>query len=164
MNPERAERDLDESIRIHAAPDRVWSLLIDPRTMTQASPELFATTRRRRGPLRAGETFVGWNRNGLALWPTVNTVTTFDIGREIAWHTRSSGAVWTYTLTADGDRTVLRERRQMPDGASATARLFARVLLGGIERHTDELSEHVSATLAWIKTAAEDAPGDGRPE
>ncbi len=151
-----AERDLLATVSINADRDRVWSLLIDPATMPSASPELFAVTRMRRGPLSAGETFVGWNRRKAVIWPTVNTIIAADPGRRLSWRTRTSGATWTYDLVADGDdKTVVNEHRQMSDGAPAFARVFADLLLGGLIRHTDELEAHLSQTLRWLKVRAE---------
>ena len=154
MTASAADRDFDTRVVIAAPPSDVWNLLVDPATMPQASPEVFAVTRRR-GPLRPGETFIGWNRNGLAVWPTVNTVTTLDPGRRLAWHTRTSGAIWTYTLTESAGSTVLREQRSVPDGVPRTATIFARVFLGGMAKHADELEEHTSQTLDWIKRRLE---------
>ncbi len=155
MTTPPADRDFDEQILIHARPERVWAVLADPTTMPQASPELFALTRRRGGPFRRGETFIGWNRRRMTVWPTISTVTAVDPGRALAWHTRTSGALWTYTLTAAGDDTILREHRTMPDGAPVAVRLFARALLGGMSGHADELESHVSHTLRWIKQRVE---------
>ncbi|WOC11279.1 SRPBCC family protein [Gordonia sp. MP11Mi] len=152
-----SERELHGEITVHAAPDRVWSVLVDPATMTSASPELFATSRTRKGPLRVGETFVGWNRNGYVVWPTVNKVTEVDAGRSLAWFTRTSGATWTYTLTRDGDYTIVHEYRRIHRGASRTAKAFAAIFLGGLANHTDELEEHVSQTLEAIRQMSESA-------
>lgn len=149
-----SERDFDEQVLIHASPERVWAVLADPTTMPQASPELFALTRRNKGSLQAGETFIGWNRRRAIVWPTISKVSVVDPGRELAWHTKSSGAVWTYTLSIAGDDTILRERRTMPNGAPLTARVFA-TLLGGMSNHSDELETHVSQTLQWIKGRVE---------
>ncbi|GEE03018.1 hypothetical protein nbrc107696_34640 [Gordonia spumicola] len=122
--------------------------------MPKASPELFAMTRRK-GPFRAGERFVGWNRRKAVVWPTVSRVVTVDEGRELTWHTSTSGATWSYTIAGDGDATVLREARTITDGVPGFATLFGNVLLGGMGNHADELESHVSATLAWIKAEAE---------
>ena len=149
-----ASRDFDVAVTVAAPPAAVWNLLADPATMPQASPEVFALTRRR-GPFRAGETFIGWNRNGLAVWPTVNTVTVLEPGRRIAWHTRTSGAVWTYTVTEADGGTILREQRTMPGGAPRTATVFARLFLGGMAHHADELEQHTSQTLDWIRQRLE---------
>ena len=149
-----ASRDFSEEIRIDADANRVWAVLSDPATMPQASPELFALTRRR-GPFRVDERFVGWNRRKAIVWPTVNTVLTVDPGRELSWLTTTSGAVWTYTITEQNGAVVLRETRRMPDGAPRFATLFGDALLGGMGSHADELETHVSATLAWIKNRAE---------
>lgn len=154
MTTSAASRDFSEEIRIDADRDRVWAVLSDPATMPEASPELFAVTRRR-GPFKVGERFVGWNRRGAVVWPTVNRVLSVDPGRELSWLTKTSGAVWTYTLTEDDGATILHETRQMPSGAPRFATMFGDALLGGMANHADELETHVSATLAWIKARAE---------
>ena len=151
----QSDRDFDEQVRIDATPEQVWAVLADPTTMPQASPELFALTRRRKGPFRAGETFIGWNRRRAIVWPTISTVTKVSPGQELSWHTKTSGAVWTYTLTSTEDGTILRERRTMPSGAPSTVRVFADTLLGGMSNHADELERHVAQTLHWIKLQVE---------
>ncbi|MCF8611679.1 SRPBCC family protein [Gordonia sp. HY285] len=149
------DRELHAETTVHATPDRVWSVLSDPATMRTASPELFATSRTRRGPLRVGETFIGWNRNGLVVWPTVNKVTEVEPGRKLAWFTRTSGATWTYTLTGDGTDTIVHESRRIDQAVSRTAKVFAAVFLGGLAKHADELDEHVAETLEAIRQMSE---------
>ncbi|NLE79883.1 MAG: SRPBCC family protein [Rhodococcus sp.] len=155
MTTPAADRDFSEEIVIHADRERVWEVLSDPSTMPKASPELFSLTRRQKGAFRVGETFIGWNRRKAVVWPTVSKVTSVIPGQELAWHTNSSGATWTYTLRTVGDTTILREARTMPDGAPRFATLFAGALLGGMAGHADELETHVSDTLRWIKDEAE---------
>lgn len=154
MSASTASRDFSEEIRIDATRNRVWEILSDPRTMPQASPELFALTRRR-GPFAVGERFVGWNRRKGIVWPTISRILSVSPGHELSWLTSSSGAVWTYTLTEQDGATVLRETRQMPGGAPRFATMFGDALLGGMANHADELETHVSTTLAWIKERAE---------
>ena len=154
MTTSPASRDFSEEIRIDADRDRVWTVLSDPATMPQASPELFALTRRR-GPFRVGERFIGWNRRKAVVWPTISRVISVDPGRELSWLTETSGALWTYTLTETDGATVLRETRQMPSGAPRFATMFGDLLLGGMGDHADELETHVSVTLAWIKDRVE---------
>uniref|UniRef100_UPI003D8C4EB5 SRPBCC family protein n=1 Tax=Gordonia sp. B7-2 TaxID=3420932 RepID=UPI003D8C4EB5 len=146
--------DFDAEVTIHATADRVWQLLSDPRTMPEASPELFAITRRRKGAFESGETYIGWNRSGFIIWPTINNVVSVIPGRELSWHTKTSGATWTYSIASDGESTILREQRHMPDGMPWIARVFGR-LLGGPAAHADELESHVSATLEHLKGRAE---------
>ncbi|MCH5642563.1 SRPBCC family protein [Gordonia sp. ABSL49_1] len=154
MTTDAFDRDFDAEVTINATPDRVWQLLSDPRTMPEASPELFALTRRRKGPFEAGETYIGWNRRGFIIWPTINNVVSVVPGRELSWHTKTSGAIWTYSVTSDGRSTVLREQRHMPDGMPRIARMFGG-LLGGPAAHADELESHVSDTLQHLKNRAE---------
>ncbi|MGV9711898.1 SRPBCC family protein [Gordonia sp. NPDC003424] len=154
MTTDAFDRDLDGEITIRATPDRVWQLLSDPRTMPDASPELFAITRRRKGPFQAGEAYLGWNRRGFIVWPTINRVVSVVPGQELSWHTKTSGAIWTYRITMDGASTILREHRRMPDGMPWIARVFGG-LLGGPAAHADELESHISDTLQHLKSRAE---------
>lgn len=154
MTASAATREFSEEVEINASPDLVWEILNDPATMPQASPELFAVTRRR-GPFKVGERFIGWNRRKAVVWPTVSKMLVVDPGREIAWHTTTSGAIWTYTIHDRDGTTFLRETRRMPSGAPRFVTLFGDVLLGGMANHADELESHVSETLQWIKARAE---------
>ncbi|HWI42643.1 MAG TPA: SRPBCC family protein [Nocardioides sp.] len=151
--------DFRSEIVIDAPPAKVWSVVTDTRALAQASPELMAMTPLRRGGWRTGQQYVGWNRRGLALWPTRNVVVDVQPERRLAWETRTSGVRWIFELEPEGTGTRLVERREFVRELPLVGRLFAKAFLGGVEEHADDLEADVSVTLTGLKAIAEGRPG-----
>jgi uncharacterized protein YndB with AHSA1/START domain len=155
--PHDPGRRSDEvSLRIAAPPERCYELVSDPAQMGRLSPECTGGRwlRGATGPA-VGARFRGRNRRGLARWSTTNLVVEADPGRAFAFETKQSGMRWRYRFEADGDGTVVTESRQPWRSRPMVARAFARVALGGVEAHEDELRAGMRATLERLKTAAE---------
>ncbi len=150
-----AARELRAEATVHAPPDRVWSLLTDLDQMARWSPETVRMVPLGRGGLRVGQTYLGLNRRGAAVWPTRSVVAVLEPGRALAWDTRSSGARWIWELAPAGSSTHVVHRRPVPTRLTIGSRLFAGVLLGGSEGHADELEQGMAQTLARLKDAAE---------
>jgi uncharacterized protein YndB with AHSA1/START domain len=149
------ERELRVETTIAASPAQVWAVLSDLDRMPEMSPELVRMVPLKRGGLREGQAYLGINKRRWVLWPTRSVVVTVDPEQALAWDTRSSGARWIYELTPDGDGTRVVHRRPVPSGLTLIANLFARVALGGIEGHADELEAGMGQTLARLKAAVE---------
>ncbi|HEX6514307.1 MAG TPA: SRPBCC family protein [Nocardioidaceae bacterium] len=151
---------ISASVHVDAPPDAVWAAVSDPTRMPQWSPEC------RRvvvlgGGSGVGTRFLGVNRRGWVLWPTVSTVVRHEPGRAIAWRVRQSAATWTYELQPEETGTRLTARRDLA-GFSAMTR-FGAPLIGGAESHDRELAEGLATTLARIKATVESAVGEQRP-
>ena len=74
------------SVRIDAAPARVWELIGDPTRMGEWSPECNRVTwSGGEGSPRVGAKFKGHNRLGWRRWTTTGTIVAFDPEREIGW-------------------------------------------------------------------------------
>ena len=146
------------SIRIDAAPGALYDLVSDPANMGRLSPEctggrwLDGAT----GPA-VGARFKGSNKRGPIRWST-STVVATEPGREFAFEVGDSGIRWGYTFEADGTGTVVTESRVASKPYPFIAKAFTTVLLGGVERHTQELRDGMAATLARLKELAEAAP------
>ena len=152
---------ISASVEVAAAPEAVWAVVSDLTRMPEFSPELRRLHAVGGGPARVGLRLVGVNRRGLAVWPTVSTVTRLEEGRAVAWRTRESGATWTYELEPTADGTRLTGRRDLPRFTLGTT-LLAPVI-GGAEGHDRELAAGIEATLERIRAAVESAPtGPGR--
>ena len=151
-----ADRELRVETTIAAAPDTVWAALTDLSRMPAWSPELLRMTPMLRGGLRVGQQYVGLNRRKAVVWPTRSVVTGVDPGRSLAWDTRSSGAHWIWELepTAEGHTRVVH-RRPVPRRLTPLSAVFARVFLGGVAGHADELEAGMATTLARLRTAVE---------
>lgn len=153
------------SLRIAAPADVLYGLVADPAGMGRLSPEctggkwLDGAT----GPA-VGARFKGTNKRGLARWSTVNTVVAAVPGREFAFETKESGTRWRYEFQADADGTgtVVTESRAAWRDRPAVAKIFSKLLLGGVEEHDDEMRAGMLATLERLKTLAE-ASGSAAP-
>jgi hypothetical protein len=133
----------------------VWSVLTDFRNLANASPELVAMKPLLAGGLRIGQQYVGLNKRGWVYWPTTNVVVDLQPKCSLAWDTPLSGARWIFELAADDGGTRLTQRRPVPKRLNAFGKVFAATMLGGGERHADELELALGTTLAHLKAVAE---------
>lgn len=141
---------------ISATPERLYDIVTDVSSMGKLSPEctggrwLDGAT----GP-SVGARFKGTNRRGLARWSTLNTVVEAERGARFAFDTKQSGTRWRFRFVADDTGTIATESREAFKRRPLTARVFSRLLLGGVEEHDDEMREGMRATLARLKVVAE---------
>ena len=144
---------ISASVDVDAPPDDVWTVVADVTRMPEFSPELrrlFAVGGRRP---RVGMRMVGINRRGYAVWPTTSKLVRLEPGRAVAWHTRESGATWTYELEPLPTGTRLTGRRDLA-GFTLGTTLLAPVI-GGAAGHDRELADGIRQTLLRIKSAVE---------
>lgn len=149
------------SVRIEAAPARVWELIGDPTRMGEWSPECHRVAwAGGDGSPRIGAKFKGHNRLGWRRWTTTGTIVAFEPEHEIGWDVDFAGfaiARWSYRIEAD------------VGGASCTVveafcdrRGQAFRVLGPAARGVRDYEAHNRAgmqeTLARVKAAAESAP------
>lgn len=144
------------SLRIEAPPARIYDIVTDIAQMGRLSPEctggkwLGAAS----GPA-VGASFKGTNKRGLARWSTTNEVVAATPGEEFSFETQQSGTRWTYRMQPDGDGTLVTESRAAFKDRPRLARVFSKLLLGGVEDHDDEMRDGMRATLERLKTVAE---------
>lgn len=152
-----APAGVDEAtIYIEAPPEAVYAVVSDITRMGELSPECTGGRwiRGATGP-SAGARFVGFNRRGRVRWRTHNTVIVAVPGRELTFDTRESGARWSYLLEPEGDGTRVTERRSEFKARPLAARIAARLLLGGVEEHDQEMRDGLRATLERLKAVVE---------
>jgi hypothetical protein len=153
-NPEPGADEV--SLRIEAAPERVYEIVTDIAQMGRLSPE--CTGGRwldgADGPA-VGARFKGTNRRGLARWSTTNEVIAADPGRRFGFETQQSAARWTYELEPDGSGTIVTERRELYKARPLVAKVFTQLLLGGEEGHAEELRDGMRRSLERLKAIAE---------
>jgi hypothetical protein len=144
------------SLRIEAAPEALYDLISNPATMGDLSPEctgghwLDGAT----GPA-VGARFKGTNKRGFVRWSTKSTVVAADPGREFAFEVGDSGTRWRYSFVPDGTGTIVTESRAASQPYPFIAKAFTTVLLGGVDKHTEELRAGMAATLDRLKVLAE---------
>ena len=161
--PVDAVADTDEadrvSLRIEAPPADLYDIVSDVTRMGRLSPE--CTGGRWLGSLKqpaVGARFVGFNRRGFAWWCTLNRVVAADPGREFAFETGGSGTRWGYEFDEREGATTVTESRQAFRTRPLVARIFAKIALGGVDGHDDEIRAGIRATLERLKALAE-VPG-----
>ncbi|HEX5088220.1 MAG TPA: SRPBCC family protein [Nocardioides sp.] len=150
-----ADRELRAETMIAAPPQAVWKVLRDVRRMPELSPELVGMIPLRRGGLRPGQWYLGINRRKGVFWPTRSVVTDVKAARTVVWDTRTSGARWVWELIPEGEGTRVVHRRPVPERVTTLSVAFARVFLGGIAEHADELEEGMARSVARLKQAVE---------
>ena len=144
------------SLRIEASPERIYAIVTDIAQTGRLSPEctggkwLDGAT----GPA-VGARFKGSNKRGFARWSTTNEVVEAEPGHAFSFETHQSGARWTYRMQPDGTGTIVTEAREMYKSRPAVAKVFATLLLGGIDDHDEELREGMRQTLERVKAIAE---------
>ena len=150
-----AARELRASAHVAATPAEVWAVLGDVRRMPSLSAELVRMVPLKPGGLRRGQWYLGINRRGYVAWPTRNVVTDVVPQRLLAWDTPSSGARWVWELQPAGTGTLVTHRRPVPRRLTYLARAWARLFLGGIASHVDDLESDMALSVARLKGAAE---------
>jgi len=155
MTEKTAERELRAEATIAAPPDKVWSLVTDVSRMPEWSPELVRMLALKRGGMRRGQWYLGINRRKGVVWPTRNVVAVLEPGRTVAWDTTSSGARWIWEVKPSGEGTHVVHRRPVPGRLTVLSAVFARLFLGGVDGHADELEAGMAATVQRLKAVAE---------
>jgi uncharacterized protein YndB with AHSA1/START domain len=150
-----ADRELRAETVIDAPPETVWAVLGDVRRMPELSPELVRMVPLKGGGLRPGQWYLGVNRRKAVLWPTRSVVTEVEPARKVVWDTRTSGARWIWELTPEGEGTRVVHRRPVPKRVTPISVAFARVFLGGVGDHADELEDGMVQSVAHLKRAVE---------
>jgi hypothetical protein len=134
----------------------VWDLIADFSNMGRWSPELMRIVWLGGAKQPAvGARFMGINRHGVVVWPTLSKVTKCDPGEAIEWQVQTSSTRWGYRFadTADGGTRVTEYREPFTETkllASVTQRMG---LLG--RNREDLLRAGMQTTLERVKAAAE---------
>ena len=149
------------TVTIAAPPERVYDMVADVTRMGEWSPECYSCrwVGRHREPV-AGAVFVGLNRRGWARWVTTNRVVRAERGRAFVFRTGGTGVRWGYQLEPRGEGTLVTETRDLSGARDWLIRLSAP-LVGGYERHAEELRAGMRETLDRLKAAAESEPDAG---
>lgn len=147
---------LEKSIEIAASPAEVWEVVSDLRRMAEWSPQVDSTR------LSSGHDAIGLgarvtNRNvlGELAWITHAEVVRYEPGREIAFRIEENWSVWSFTVEPSPAGTLLTQRREAPDGLSASSITAQDTWLGGQEAFTETLREGMAETLERIRTTVE---------
>ncbi|WP_025736608.1 SRPBCC family protein [Mycobacterium genavense] len=146
---------LQAQIDIDAPPATVWALISDFRRMPQWSPQ--CRWMKSFGPLRPGTRTLNLNRRSGLWWPTTATVVEVILERKLAFRVDTNRTIWTYELEPHGNGTRMVESRHAENGVSAYSSLSINAFLGGTTNFERKLLEGMNASLARIKSAAENS-------
>ena len=147
---------LEESVHVDAPVATVWALVSDVRRMPGWSPQV-DSTRLREGfeEVAVGAQFTNRNSHGDLVGTTHAEVVRFEPEQEIAFRVEENWAIWSFTVAADADGTLLTQRRDAPDGVSDLSLELTNGFMGGVEVFTESMREGMRETLAKIKAEAE---------
>lgn len=152
-----AESSQDQvSLHIAAPASKLYDLVTDIANMGRLSPECTGGTwlDGATGPA-VGARFKGTNKRGMARWSTTNTVMAAEPGRQFTFRTKDSGTEWGYSFADDGDGTVVTESRQAWRDRPVLAKVFSKLLLGGIAEHDEEMRTGMVETLERLRVLVE---------
>ncbi|MGW6426908.1 SRPBCC family protein [Nocardia sp. NPDC055053] len=147
--------NLEASIDIAAAPEKVWSILADLRRMPELSPttlKMIAV-----GGVRDGAYTVNLNKVGWKVYPTTSRIVSYEPSKSFAFRMNENRTVWRYELqpTATGTRVVETRTVDPVKGVPAWLRGTIKVALGGEEKFEADLVAGMNETLSKVKAVAE---------
>lgn len=147
---------IEASIDIDASPAAVWAVLADQRRMNAFAPETWKQAYLGGTPVKAGTVSLNLNRRGAAVWPTISRYRDVVPEQRLAFSVVGPAATWSYELepTATGTR-VIERRRLKRDRPTLASLVTARLLLGGVAQHDQDLQADMLVTLERLKAAAE---------
>ncbi|APE38866.1 polyketide cyclase [Nocardia mangyaensis] len=146
--------NLEASIDIAAAPEKVWSVLADLRRMPEFSPTTWKVLAL--GGVRVGTFTVNVNKDGWRVWPTSSRIVAFEPNKTLAFRMNENRTVWRYELTATAQGTRVVETRVVdPKGIPAPVRAMINTAMGNEQEFEAALVAGMQETLARVKTAAE---------
>jgi hypothetical protein len=148
---------MDEvSIDINAPRAKVWDLVADFGNMGRWSPELkrIIWLGAAKGPA-VGARFMGINRHGVMVWPTVSKVSKCDEQSQIEWEVSTSSMRWGYRFeNLPGGGTRVTEYRDQYKKQNPLTSGFVRTGVIGRDRD-DIVVAGMRTTLERVKAAAE---------
>lgn len=144
---------LQAQVDINAPVSTVWALISDVRRMPQWSPQ--CRWMRPLGEVRPGTRTLNLNRRKLLLWPTTSTVVEMIPDRKLAFRVNVNNTIWSYELTPIPGGTRVVESRHAENGVKPVSAAAVNGLFGGTAGFEQELVEGMNASLAKIKSAAE---------
>jgi uncharacterized protein YndB with AHSA1/START domain len=147
---------LEDSVHIDAPIAAVWALVSDVCRMPEWSPQV-DSTRLRTGfdSVSLGAQFTNRNSAGELVWTTHAEVVRFEPDREIAFRVEENWVIWSFTLTPEGNGTLLTQKRDAPDGISDLSLELTNGFMGGVEVFTESMRVGMRETLGRIKEQAE---------
>ena len=147
--------ELEATIEIDAAPEKVWALVSDIERMSSWSPQVVRSTVNG-DTVGVGTTFANENRQDDVVWPTNARVERYEPPREFAFKVKENRLIWSFLLEPlPGDRTRVTQRRESPDGITDLSIHYTEAYLGGVEAFTERQHVGMRETLERLRAEAE---------
>ncbi|WP_223163653.1 SRPBCC family protein [Nocardioides humilatus] len=150
---------LEDSIELDAPPSTVWAAVSDPRRMPEWSPQV-TSVRLRHGAevVELGTEFTNRNKYGELEWTTRAKVVRFEVEKEMAFRIEDNWVIWSFALAPLPDgRTLLTQRREVPDGISDLSYELSEGFMGGVDSYTEIQRAGMRETLEAIRGTVESA-------
>ena len=143
-------------IEIDVRPEVAYALVSDPARMTEVAAETRKVLRRESTVGRVGSRFVGFNRNGWHVWPTLGKVAEADPHRRFAFEIQAAPGVpvarWQYDIepTEAGCRVIESTWDRRPEWFIPATRP-----LTGVADRDSVNTRNIAATLGRLKAKLE---------
>jgi ribosome-associated toxin RatA of RatAB toxin-antitoxin module len=152
-NPEHSD-----SIVIACSPEVVYDMVADITRMGEWSPVCTAGRWEDDAGPQVGAWFVGTNVTPEKTWKTRSEVVVADRGREFTFIVGGTFARWSYTFEPVDGATKLTESWEfLPDAAILFEERFGAEAQNEVQARHESARTGITATLAAIKRAAENA-------
>ena len=146
---------LEATIDIAAPPERVWTVVSDPRVMGGFSDQVVRTIVRGTAPVAKGTQTLNINRRGVLVWPTRAKVVEHDAPRRYAYRVKDNAAIWSFDLEPTATGTRLTHRRDASGGMTAVSLMLQDRVLGGVARFEAEMEAGMVRTLERVRRAVD---------
>lgn len=145
--------NLEASIDIAAAPEKVWSVVSDLKRIREFSPQTLRM--QPLGAVKTGTWTVNLNKAKGYVYPTTSRVVRFEPNKAIAFRMNENQTIWSYTLEPTTTGTKLIQRRDTPNGVTWIVRKMIDGILGGEAAFENDLVAGMNETLGKIKRTVE---------
>ncbi|UGT40882.1 SRPBCC family protein [Nocardia yamanashiensis] len=145
--------NLEASIDIAAAPEKVWSVVSDLKRIREFSPQTLRM--QPLGAVKTGTWTVNLNKAKGYVYPTTSRVVRFEPNKAIAFRMNENQTIWSYTLEPTATGTKLIQRRDTPNGVTWIVRKMIDGILGGEAAFENDLVAGMNETLGKIKRTVE---------
>ncbi|MDE3139360.1 MAG: SRPBCC family protein [Acidobacteriota bacterium] len=150
---------LSESVDIHLAPADVYDMIADVTRMGEWSPVCVACWWDEGDGPREGSWFTGRNETPERTWETRSLVTVARRGEEFTFVVAGVRTRWSYTLEEIPGGSRLTETWEfLPGGEESFRERFGDDAENQLSLRREAARSGIPATLAAIKTAAENGP------
>ncbi|WP_129358195.1 SRPBCC family protein [Rothia uropygioeca] len=147
---------LSDSIHIDESPAEIYDLISDVTRTGEWSQQCYRCDWDGPGRHDVGATFTGHNRTPEREWTTTSEVVIAEPGQHFAWEVIPARARWGYTISPEGEGSVLTEYTVFSEETEANfLHRFGEEAERQIEIRQEAAAAGIPETLKTIKRIAE---------